>query len=624
MVWRTDAPPVTVDRHGTVSGCGGGAAAPRRCGPPPPRAPRAERALRAAPTRCTASSRKSRSCPASDTASLRYSSRSRRARQRLAEEPQPLAAPRLDEGADEEPIDEAARPRSHEAQELLGVRVPLVGRQRRSAAPELDQHRHEVLLLLLRQPHERPHQLRQVRVLGHELQRGRASLLLAVRVVTHRPVEVGERDGRPARVGGRAEDGHGPFLTSASTVGPRSTAGAAASRESENPATRSRGAGALPAGASPDSAARSPTTAARRRRRARAARRARARRAASRAARRPRRRRAARARSAAARARARGRAGAGARSRGGDRRRARRRSPPSPRRPPPPRAGTRGRRRRARRRSRRRSRRHVERLRAVDAVVEGDRARLAPGTATPARGARARRAARPAAERAAGARVARALVRRSVRRLATRAAISGARAEARVDAAVGRASRVERGGVARRAAPTGGRARPARPRPAPRPSRARASRARARMRASSPGRTRGPSRSSTRMTKAAARARARRARRGAPCGRSRGGAARSGDGAKRPRSARRDARTVDMPAWAPVLISLCLRASSRKLVSAADRHTVTAHARQAGVLLPLFSIRSARRLGRRRDPRPRPVRALVRAQPASRSRRCSR
>ena len=153
------------------------------------------------------------------------------------------------------------------------------------------------------------------------------------------------------------------------------------------------------------------------------------------------------------------------------RRRARRPSSPSPRRPPPPRAGRRGSRRRAPPRSRRsspRRRPHCARGRRPRTPRRPGR----PGSATPGaarrRGARSRRR-----EAGAGPRVARAVVARAVGRLGRRRDLR-ARAEARVDAPLARAGdRAPRRTAA--AARTGGRGPRGRPRPGPRPSRGRAS-----------------------------------------------------------------------------------------------------------------------------------------------------
>jgi hypothetical protein len=130
-------------------------------------------------------------------------------REPLREDLHPLAAPRLDERAAEQRVEQALRlVRADDRQERRRVRTRVETSERDAAAGEHREHLLEVRELLARERGERRHQRGPVLVAEDEVDRGRGGLLLAVRVVEEDHVEVRERAVRPGGIGRCGEGEH--------------------------------------------------------------------------------------------------------------------------------------------------------------------------------------------------------------------------------------------------------------------------------------------------------------------------------------------------------------------------------------------------------------------------------
>ena len=135
-------------------------------------------------------------------------------RQRGGEELEALARARLDEGPDEQAIDEPGvfavpRQRRRGATERGGVIVDGRRAETDAATREDGDHALEVLDLFFRDRRERAHEIEIVRVARRERERVRRRLHLAVRVIAEQRVDVADGVRHPRVVGRHAEREHG-------------------------------------------------------------------------------------------------------------------------------------------------------------------------------------------------------------------------------------------------------------------------------------------------------------------------------------------------------------------------------------------------------------------------------
>lgn len=118
--------------------------------------------------------------------------------QPFGEEPQPLLAARLDDGCDEEPVEQAVcRRLAHAGLQPLGVGVARISTEREAPLLEEREHLPEVARLLAREPRHGPGEAGMRGEGGEQRERVRRRLLLAVRVVHQHLVEALQGEVQP-------------------------------------------------------------------------------------------------------------------------------------------------------------------------------------------------------------------------------------------------------------------------------------------------------------------------------------------------------------------------------------------------------------------------------------------